>query len=86
MLLCSDVMDYCRKVSPLEGSKNRDCLLKKLVYVCVCVCVCPCVCVGRSMEKLGEGGQCGVYVGGEGMQMLTLMSFRSVTRHLVAFY
>ena len=39
VLLCSDVMDYCRKVSPLEDSKNRDSLLKKLVRVCVCVCV-----------------------------------------------
>ena len=39
ILLCSDVMDYCRKVSPLEVSKNRDSLLKKLVCVCVCVCV-----------------------------------------------
>ena len=44
VLTCSDVMDYCRKVSPLEDSKNRDCLLKKLVCVyCVCVCVCVCV-------------------------------------------
>jgi len=30
-VLCSDVMDYCRKVNPLEGSKNGDSLLKKLV-------------------------------------------------------
>ena len=44
VLLYSDVMDYCRKVSPLEGSKNRDHLLKKLVRVCVFVqCVCVCV-------------------------------------------
>ena len=43
VLLCSDVMDYCRKVSPLENSKNRDRLLKKLV----CVCVCGWVGVGR---------------------------------------
>ena len=28
------VLNYCRKVSPLEGSKNRD-SLKKLVCVCV---------------------------------------------------
>ena len=48
VLLCSDVMDCCRKVSPLEDSKNRDSLLKKLVCVCVCTCVslsvCVCVC------------------------------------------
>ena len=49
-MLCSDVMDYCRKVSPLEDSKNRDCLFKKLVRLCVCVCMCVwvdvlCVCV-----------------------------------------
>ena len=45
VLLCSDVMDYCRKVSPLEDSKNRDSLLKKLVRVCVCVCVGECMSV-----------------------------------------
>ena len=45
VFLCSDVMDYCRKVSPLEGSKNRDCLLKKLVRLCMCVCVCVYVCM-----------------------------------------
>ena len=44
-MFCSDVMDYCRKVSSLEDSKNRDSLLKKLVRVCVCVCVGVCVCV-----------------------------------------
>ena len=39
-MLCSDVMDYCRKVSPLEDSMNRDSLLKKLVHrVDVDVCV-----------------------------------------------
>ena len=31
---CCCVLNYCRKVSPLEGSKNRDTLLKKLVGVC----------------------------------------------------
>ena len=56
-------MDYCRKVSPLEGSKNRDSLFKKLVRPCVCVCVCVgggggagdwlCVCVWlRCVEKV----------------------------------
>ena len=60
--LCSDVMDYCRKVSRLEDSKNRDRLLKKLLHVCVlcvcvcvcvwvCVCMCVCVCVGRWVVK-----------------------------------
>ena len=43
---CSDLMDYCRKVSLLEGSKNRDSLLKKLVcgwwVVGMCVCVHEC--------------------------------------------
>lgn len=37
LLLCSDVVDYFRKVSPLEASKDRDSLLKKLVCVCMCV-------------------------------------------------
>ena len=53
------VLNYCRKVSPLEGSKNRDSLLKKLVCVCVeggrgvggCgsmwMCIHVCMCVGR---------------------------------------
>ena len=65
MLLCSDVMDYCRKVSSLEDSKNGDQLLKKLVCVCVCVCVCgwkACVCVGRQVVMC----VCVVCVGGIG--------------------
>jgi len=35
--------------------------------VCVCVCRCVHVCVGGEVygEAMG-GGQCGVYVGGEG--------------------
>ena len=46
------VLNYSRKVSPLEGSKNRDSLLKKLVCVCVyvggtrCGWMCIHVCVG----------------------------------------
>ena len=55
VMTCSDVMDYCRKVGPLEGSKNRGSLPKKLVHLCVgvceggsvggCACVCGCACV-----------------------------------------
>ena len=36
-LLCSDVMDYFRRVSPLEDSKDRNGLLKKQVGACMCV-------------------------------------------------
>ena len=60
-MLCSDVMDYCRKVSPLEDNK-RDSHLKKLVGLCVCVCVC----VGRGgylcvwVEVCGEGEEANV--------------------------
>ena len=39
VMTCSDVMDYCRKVGPLEGSKTRGSLPKKLVHLCVGVCV-----------------------------------------------
>ena len=64
-------MDYCRKVSPLEGSKNRNSLLKKLVRLCVCLCVCVCVCVGRMHVCVGRWVMmcvcvCGVCVGGIG--------------------
>ena len=49
------VLNYYRKVSPLEGSKNRDSLLRKLVCVCgggtrcgwMCIHVSVCVCVCR---------------------------------------
>ena len=54
LVMCSDVMDYCRKVSPLEGSNNWNSLLKKLVCVCVeigqgnggCASMCMCRWVG----------------------------------------
>ena len=69
VLLCSDAMDYCRKVSPLEGNKNRDSLLKKLVCVCVwrrcewmCIHVCGWEC--SLLKKL----VC-VCVGGEGLNV-----------------
>ena len=45
-MLCSDVVNYCRKVSLLEDTKNGDRLLKKLVHLCVRLCVCTSVCVG----------------------------------------
>ena len=45
VLLCSDVMDYCSKVNPLENSKNRDSLLIKLVCSCLCVWVCGWMCM-----------------------------------------
>ena len=58
ILLYSDVMDYFRKVSLLEDSKNRDILLKKrwvfhkwVWFVCVCVCVCvQCACLRECMH------------------------------------
>ena len=60
-------MDYCRKVSPLEYSKNRDSLLNKLVHVCVgwwvVICVCGWVVVCVWVYVCGGGDQCGVYVG-----------------------
>ena len=43
VMTCSDVMDYCRKVGPLEGSKTRGSLPKKLVHLCVGVCEGGCV-------------------------------------------
>ena len=57
---CSDVMDYCRKASPLEGSKNIYSLLKKPVCVCVWVGGYVCVGVDRCMEK-GSGSVWGVH-------------------------
>ena len=45
------VLNYCRKVSPLEGKKNRDTLLNKLV----------CVEVGQGVG--GCASMC-LYVGG----------------------
>ena len=45
VMTCSDVMGYCRKVGPLEVSKTRGSLPKKLVHLCVvCRSVDGCVC------------------------------------------
>ena len=52
-MLCSDVMDYSRKVVTLEGSKNRDCLLKKLVHL---VWMWMCVWVGGCVVCVYGGG------------------------------
>ena len=67
------VLNYCRKVSPLEGSKNRDSLLKKLVCVCVCgggggvrMDVHPCVCVWGYVQSPEATGVCGGVGGGGG--------------------
>ena len=46
VMTCSDVMGYCRKVGPLEGSKTRGSLPKKLVHLCVGVCEGGCACEG----------------------------------------
>ena len=66
------VLNYCRKLSPLEGSKNRHSLLKKLVCVCVwrwdgCgwMCIHVCVCVGGYVQSPEETGVC-VWGGGGG--------------------
>ena len=69
VMTCSDVMDYCRKVGQLEGSKTRGSLPKKLVHLCVGVCEdgcvggCACVwCVGQWVVVC-VGGWC--YVRGQ---------------------
>ena len=70
VLLCSDVMGYCRKVSALEGSKNRDSLLKKLVCRYEGI-----VCVRMYMSGLRVDMCRGVWVGGreiEGGQCVCL--------------
>ena len=61
-------------MSPLEGSKNRDTLLNKLVCVCgggtrcgwMCIHVCVCVCVGGCAQSPEETGVCVCGGGGGG--------------------
>ena len=65
---CCCVPNYCRKVSPLKDSKNRDSLLKKLVCVCgggrgVGGCASMCVCRWVGMYSLLKKLVC-VCVGG----------------------
>ena len=52
-------MDYCRKVVPLEGSKNGDSLLKKLVHL---VWMWMCVWVGGCVVCVYGGGWVDVWV------------------------
>ena len=66
------VLNFCRKVSPLEGSKNRDSLLKKLV--CVCVeggqgvggCASMCVYLGGWVCTVSLRNWCACVCGGGG--------------------
>ena len=73
---CCCVLNYCRKVSPLEDSKNRDSLLKKLVCMCVCgggtrcawMCIRVFVCRWVGMYSLLKKLVCVCVWGGGGVE------------------